>query len=1174
MLRAPLFRVGLLLALLAGLMAPASLAQELPFRHFTTQNEINPLPSPAVTDVYQDRQGYVWMAIYGTGLVRYDGQQMDVFTPADGLLDTQIFGLVEDGAGRLWAVASDRALMVSTKPLASYRPGERVQFSDTLGAVPLYQERAMLPINVLVADRDGDIWFGTDHDGIVRYHMEAGGTVRADTLGTAPAPGAPNARVSALGTRRDGTVWAGLFDGRLLVLGADDASVLRTTEAAAGPVLRTIAAADAPCPQVNVFYESAAGVLWGGCSGHPLWKLTGTGAAPRFETVGAAPPGTLTALLEVAPDVLWAGGLQTGIVEVDASGNVPPHPYTRTSGLLDINLWALLRDREGNVWVAQNSGLSRLPLNHTAFRYYTGDSHAGEVPVLPAVDALALLPDFSFGAAGRDLPPLLVVGTSGGVAFIRPDGQAAHVTTEQGLRNNVALSLCTDGAQRLWVGTRPGVSVIGPAAALPPGGSPARPITLFGVPLYLKSFSPTAPNTCYAFPLAADSAGTQPPGEMVVFATGGGIYALVEGHWFLFDKGAGLPVGDFWAVARDDEGYLYVGAKTSGGIYRSLRPFTRAALAAWSGAPLPKGGASFTSIAAPVFELLTDADGAPLVAENVSAFAWDGGTLWANTDAGLVALEGTPRRRTPLDSTQHTGDNRQVVARSPTTGTLWIGGTEGMVEVDPARRTVLRHITREDGLLGNETWGPAAIVAGADGTIYHGSARGVTVYHPDRDAANAVPPLVAFTAVHFSQGQRGNNELSVRYAALSFASEKRVRYRTRLVGYDAGWSAPTSETSLRYTNLPAFFVPRRYTFEVVAANNAGVWTAPPLRYSFRVQPPLWLRWWSFLIYAVLLAGGVFAVDRVQRRRLLRIERERAQARELEQAREIERAYHELETTHTRLKSTQEQLVHQEKLASLGALTAGIAHEIKNPLNFVNNFAQLTGELVQELRGEAAARPDLRVADVEDLLGDIELNTTKIAEHGRRADGIIRGMLAHARGTTGRREATDLNALADECATLAYHGARAQQPDAQVQLEKDFDPALGRVEVLPQEISRVLLNLLSNAFYAVAERQAEANGQMGAYRPTVRVSTRRHEGGVEVRVEDNGTGIPENVRRRIFEPFFTTKPTGEGTGLGLSLSHEIALAHGGTLTAHARAGGGTAFVLSLPATPHPEHEVSP
>ena len=264
-----------------------------------------------------------------------------------------------------------------------------------------------------------------------------------------------------------------------------------------------------------------------------------------------------------------------------------------------------------------------------------------------------------------------------------------------------------------------------------------------------------------------------------------------------------------------------------------------------------------------------------------------------------------------------------------------------------------------------------------------------------------------------------------------------------------------------------------------------------------------------------------------------------------------------------LASTRGQLTESRRLASLGRLTAGIAHEIKNPLNFVNNFAQLSVELADELREELEADPERTVADalgeVGEILDDIAHNARKITEHGQRADRIVRTMLMHARSNAGQRQPTDLNALVLDYADLAYHGMRAATPDFNATIEKDLDPDLGEVALVPQEIGRVVLNLLNNAFYAVHERAGEPG-----YAPNVTVATRDLGDAVELRVADNGPGIPEDVRSRIFEPFFTTKPTGEGTGLGLSLSHELVTKnHGGTMEVASEEGAGATFTLTLP-----------
>ncbi|WP_235726925.1 ATP-binding protein [Hymenobacter siberiensis] len=262
-----------------------------------------------------------------------------------------------------------------------------------------------------------------------------------------------------------------------------------------------------------------------------------------------------------------------------------------------------------------------------------------------------------------------------------------------------------------------------------------------------------------------------------------------------------------------------------------------------------------------------------------------------------------------------------------------------------------------------------------------------------------------------------------------------------------------------------------------------------------------------------------------------------------------------------LRTTQAQLIQAEKMASLGELTAGIAHEIQNPLNFVNNFAEVSAELVEELEEEQTR--SVRDLELEaELLGDLKQNLVKINQHGQRAAGIVRGMLEHSRASTGERAPTDLNQLADEYLRLAYHGLRAKDKTFNATLETDFAPALPLVDAVSGDLGRVLLNLFTNAFYAVRQRQQA--GEAG-YAPTVGVGTARANGHVEIRVTDNGSGMPPEVQQKIFQPFFTTKPTGEGTGLGLSLSHDIVVqGHGGTLTVESQPGQGTTFTISLPA----------
>ncbi|MDN3657280.1 ATP-binding protein [Ferruginibacter paludis] len=261
-----------------------------------------------------------------------------------------------------------------------------------------------------------------------------------------------------------------------------------------------------------------------------------------------------------------------------------------------------------------------------------------------------------------------------------------------------------------------------------------------------------------------------------------------------------------------------------------------------------------------------------------------------------------------------------------------------------------------------------------------------------------------------------------------------------------------------------------------------------------------------------------------------------------------------------LKSAQLQLVQREKMASLGELTAGIAHEIQNPLNFVNNFSDVNKELLEEMKDEMGKG---NLEDANSLANDIIANEEKINHHGKRADAIVKGMLQHSRSSSGQKEPTDINALCDEYLRLSYHGLRAKDKSFNADFKTDFDESIGKINIIPQDIGRVLLNIINNAFYAVNEKQKAADKN---YKPLVSIKTKRIGDTIEINVEDNGNGIPQNIINKIFQPFFTTKPTGQGTGLGLSLSYDIIKAHGGEIKMDSKENDGTIFTILLPALP--------
>jgi signal transduction histidine kinase len=327
-----------------------------------------------------------------------------------------------------------------------------------------------------------------------------------------------------------------------------------------------------------------------------------------------------------------------------------------------------------------------------------------------------------------------------------------------------------------------------------------------------------------------------------------------------------------------------------------------------------------------------------------------------------------------------------------------------------------------------------------------------------------------------------------------------------------------------------------------------------------------------LFFSIVWIFAMFFISRKQRKemereqlRAVELEKEFLQSETLkaklelvvaERTAEILGQKEKLQKALDKLKATQAQLIQSEKMASLGELTAGIAHEIQNPLNFVNNFSEVSGELLDEMN-EEIIKGDFE--EVKNIAADIKKNLEKINYHGKRADTIVKDMLQHSRASSGQKEPTDINKLADEYLRLAYHGLRAKDKSFNATITTDFDTTIGTINVIPQDMGRVILNLITNAFYAVSEKKKSG---IEDYEPIVTIKTQREGNKVEVSVKDNGNGISQKILDKIFHPFFTTKPTGQGTGLGLSLSYDIVKAHNGKLKVKTKEGEGSEFVIYL------------
>ncbi len=496
---------------------------------------------------------------------------------------------------------------------------------------------------------------------------------------------------------------------------------------------------------------------------------------------------------------------------------------------------------------------------------------------------------------------------------------------------------------------------------------------------------------------------------------------------------------------------------------------------------------------------------------------------------------------------------------------LWLTSQSGIYRLNKERNQAVL-FGKESGVIGEEVR-YSLITKMNDGKIYIPGYYGYYTFYPGKLNVSSVLPKIYFSNFWLNSrdikpGTDGplreplfvakeiklpynQNVFSIGFTSVDYSNSADKKIYYKLENYDKDWRQSTAENRVYYFNVP----PGKYVFHIKAVNsNNGTWVEKSI--TINISSPWWTRWWAYCIYGLLFILLAISIHRYQRNRLLKAERERTRVRELAQAKEIEKAYHELKTT-------QQQLIQSEKMASLGELTAGIAHEIQNPLNFVNNFSEVNSELIAEMKQEIE---NGNLNEVKNIANNIDENEQKIIFHGKRADTIVKGMLQHSRNSSGQKEPTDINALADEYLRLSYHGLRAKDKSFNATMKTDFDDSIGNINIIPQDMGRVILNLITNAFYVVDEKKKQ---NQNGYEPTVSVSTKKLNGKVEITVKDNGNGIPQKVLDKIFQPFFTTKPTGQGTGLGLSLSYDIVKAHGGELKVETKEREGSVFIIQLP-----------
>lgn len=931
-------------------------------------------------------------------------------------------------------------------------------------------------------------------------------------------------RVRALYEDHAGTIWVGTG----LVWDKDDKGGLNRFHRETGTFTRYLNDPKNPHSLINnkvrAIFEDSRGIFWIGTMGdglHTMDRKTGNFERFSYNPVNpeqlSRPPlksfdDHITFITEDADSNIWIGTFSNGLIRYDPVSKKTNHfgRYgDQSSGFKDNSPWWSITSQDGLFWICtQENNLYRVDIYTNNISHYKLDS-AG------------------VNSYYQETTDILWLGTQNGLVRKNLKTGKLHIFRNDP-KNLKSISSSRIGAVQkdkqgnIWICTQEGLNRFNP---------PTLDFTRF--PHDPKNSE--SPSTNNMFKIYADHLG-----DIWIATLGYGLDQMnpQTGNFHHFknnpDDSNSISENFITAILEDEAGEIWAGAWNNGGLNRLNR----------------KTG-KFRHY---------------LVGTSIEALYMDSaGIIWIGTGNGLISFNRNSEKFVYFNQV-NTGLNITAVRSiiGDVQNNLWVASVSGIYRINKNRDQAVSY-GKENGISTDYLLTGSAF-KGLDGKLYFGNYTGYYAFSPEKLKMNPSVPKIVFTNFllngllispdpkgpmqeAFSKAkeirlQFSENVFSLGFNTIDFlnAEDKKIFYR--LENYDKDWKQPSSDELVYYFNVP----PGKYVFHVKAVNSAnGIWQEKTI--AVLISPPWWRKWWAYCLYALFFLAAAFSFDRVQKQRVVRAERERNRERDLKQAKEMEKAYRELKTT-------QNQLIQSEKMASLGVLTAGIAHEIQNPLNFINNFSEVNSELIDELEHEAEKG---NIHGIKTITKDIKANEQKINHHGKRADAIVKGMLQHSKSGTGKKEPTDINALADEYLRLAYHGLRAKETYFNATIKTDYDISIEKINIIPQDFGRVMLNLYNNAFYAVNEKnKTQANG----YEPTVTATTRKLDNRIEIRVRDNGNGIPEKVQEKIFQPFFTTKPTGQGTGLGLSLSYDIIKAHGGEIRVETQVGAFTEFIIRL------------
>ena len=1178
------FSLLLLLACSVGFSQKAA-----DFQSFNPRFEVFELPGGmlgnSVQSIVQDSAGFLWFASQ-EGLHRWDGQTFFTFRndPLDSnsLISDYCEYIFLDSNGLIW--------------LAHWNAGGLTAFDPATETFTRYRHDPNNPetlsgntVSIIAEDHEGNKWVG-GQSGLDRLDRKTGKFKRFGHNPADPRSLSYN-QVRGLYVDKKGTLWVGTgftWDPndpkqKLGGLNRYDPKTETFTRYLHDPKDPTTLAHN----HVRAMLEDSRGNFWVGTGGDGLQRMDReTGKFERLSydprAIGTQPsnPAKLSrpwlrgvplaaqpseshvsSLFEDRDGRIWITAVFGGLNVYDPSSGAVRHFETdKGAGNLSNNfLWQTFQSADGVFWISTGNGgttVFKVTEQGERFPFFMPDATTPDEMVSDAVKDKA--GNVWIGYFNKPASPLIRYDSKTGKSFPVPGGSTAPAPG--GLNARSINTLLPDREGFLWIGTENGLFRHDPETGK------------------FQHFPNPLTENSHVGNLLQDRNGY--------------IWAYTWRSWL---SRLDPKTGKYTIYRHDPANPGSIGGNGISGLYEDAK------------GNLWASGGSENDLNYPLFlDRFNPADGHPSFTHFIKETeAGDASNLTGDEQGNIWYLAfGGIQKLNPSDGTRQkfTAANSNLLTRTLTAmakaknGRFWINSRDGFVyELDP-ETVQFQAYGKLHGIPAGSQEVSEIYVAG-DGEVLIGRAGGFIAFYPDslRFEKSSRPPDVRITDFRLLEERvtpgdgsilkkpiwqtnelrlaHHQNVFSFSVACFDFTDPAANQLQFMLENYDKGWRKDLREGETpSYVNVPS----GEYTFRVRGANSFGTWNMEGVSLRINISPPWWKTWWAYTFYGLLLLTGIYFFDRYQHRRIIQQERRRTLEMEAAQKQEIEKAYNALGVAHENLKSTQAQLIQSEKMASLGELTAGIAHEIQNPLNFVNNFSEVSNELIVDMVDEVDKG---NYDEVKAIARDVQQNLTKINHHGKRASSIIKGMLEHSRKSSGTKEPTDINTLVEEYLRLAYQSHKAKDKDFNAELITDLDPNLPKIDVIPQDIGRVILNLITNAFYAVNERSKKAESD---YVPTVSINTLRVDsplgvglpaskqaGGergkgdyIQISVKDNGSGIPDAIKDKIFQPFFTTKPTGQGTGLGLSLAYDIVKAHGGELKVDSKEGEGTTFLILL------------